>query len=70
MAALLTAPVTDKALLLAAIEAAVYIRPREAKPLLLELTDSDDAEIADAASNAAMMATSPFDDEFEDDSEL
>ena len=38
VSALLTAPDTDKVLLLAAIEAAVAIRPREAEPLLAELT--------------------------------
>ena len=70
VASLLAAPVTDKALLLAAIEAAPTIRPREAEPLLADLSDSDDVEIADAASNAMMMATAPFDDEFDDDSEL
>ena len=63
-------PVTDKALLLAAIEAAVAIRPREAEPLLADLSDSDDVDIADAATTAMMMATAPFDDEFDDDSEL
>ena len=70
VAALLAAPVTDKTLLLAAIEAAVSIRPREAEPLLADLSDSDDVDIADAASNAMMMATAPFDDEFDDDTEL
>lgn len=65
VSALLAAPVTDKALLLAAIEAAVAIRPREAEPLLADLSDSDDVEIADAASNAMMMATPPFDDDSE-----
>ena len=70
VAGLLAAPATDKTLLLAAIEAAVAIRPREAEPLLADLSDSDDVEIADAASNAMMMATAPFDDEFDDDSEL
>ena len=70
VSALLAAPDTDKPLLLAAIEAAVSIRPREAEPLLDDLSDSDDVEIADAASNAMMMATAPFDDEFDDDSEL
>ena len=70
VSALLTAPATDKELLLAAIEAALAIRPREAEPLLAELSDSDDTDIADAASNAMMMATSPFDDDFDDESEL
>ena len=70
VSALLAAQDTGKELLLAAIEAAVYIRPQEAKPLLLELSDSDDPEIADAAGSAMMMATAPLDDEFDDDSEL
>ena len=70
VSALLTAPDTDKALLLAAIEAAVAIRPREAEPLLAELSDSHDADIADAAGSAIMMATDPFDDDFDDESEL
>lgn len=70
VSALLTTQDTDKALLLAAVEAAVYIRPHEARPLLLELSDADDPEIADAASSAMMMAAPPFDDEFDDDSEL
>ena len=70
VSALLTAPATDKVLLLAAIEAAGAIRPREAEPLLAELIDSDDTDIADAADNAMMMATSPFDDDFDDESEL
>ena len=65
VSALLAAPDTDKALLLAAI------RPREAEPLLAELTDShdtdisDDADNADNADNAIMIATDPFDDESE-----
>ena len=70
VSALLTAPDTDKALLLAAIEAAAAIRPREAEPLLAELTDSHDTDIADAADSAIMMATDPFDDDFDDESEL
>ena len=70
VSALLAAHGTDKALLLAAIEASASIRPQEAKPLLAELSDSHDADIADAADNAMMMASAPFDDEFDDDSEL
>ena len=70
VSALLTTQDTEKALLLAAVEAAVYTRPHEARPLLLELSDADDPEIADAASSAMMMAAPPFDDEFDDDSEL
>ena len=70
VSALLTAPDTDKALLLAAIEAAAAIRPQEAMPLLAELSDSDDTDISDAADNAIMMSTDPFDDDFDDESEL
>ena len=70
VSALLTAPATDKVLLLAAIEAAGAIRPQEAEPLLAELIDSDDIDISDAADNAMMMASSPFDDDFDDESEL
>ena len=70
VSALLAAPNTDKALLLAAIEAGVAIRPQEAEPLLADLSDSHDAEIADAAGSAMMMAAPPFDDEFDDDFEL
>ena len=70
VSALLTAPATDKVLLLAAIESAVAIRPREAEPLLADLSDSHDVDISDAADNAMMMASSPFDDDFDDESEL
>ena len=70
VSALLSAPNTDKALLLAAIDAAVSINPHEAKPLLAELTDSQDTDIADAADIAMMMAATPFDDAFDHESEL
>ena len=70
VSALLSAPDTDKALLLAAIDAAVSINPHEAKPLLAELTDSQDTDIADAADSAMMMASSPFDHDLDDQSEL
>ena len=71
VSALLAAPHTDKALLLAAIEAAAYICPHEAEPLLLALSDSDDAEIAAAAGDAAMMAAAGVDveDELDEDAE-
>ena len=71
VSALLSAPDTDKSLLLAAIEAAAYICPQEAEPLLLELSDSADAEIAVAAGDAAMMAAAGVeaDDELDDDAE-
>jgi hypothetical protein len=47
---------TPKPLLLAAIEAAGSIRPHEAVPLLRDLAESRDQEIADAAEEAIMMA--------------
>jgi hypothetical protein len=49
---LLTAKDTDKALLLAAIEAAPYVNPEEAEPLLSEFIDSEDDEIVEAAEEA------------------
>jgi len=61
----------DKPLLLAAIEAAVSVRPLAAVEFLTELTDSQDEDIADAAFEALAMAEDPlaFDDEddYEDD---
>ena len=66
VSALLVAPGIDKALLLAAIEAGATICPQEAEPLLLELGDSDDAEIAAAAMDAAMRAEAAIEDEFEE----
>jgi hypothetical protein len=61
----------DKPLLIAAIEAAVSVRPQAAVGLLTELTDSEDEDIADAAFEALAMAEDPsaFDDEDEDDPE-
>ena len=59
---------TPKPLLLAAIGAVASIRPSEAGPILVDLSDSDDEEIAEAATEAmAMAATGP--DE-EDDEEV
>ena len=66
-------PETDKDLLLAAIEAVGSIRPREAGPILVDFTDSDDEEIAEAAEDAMMMADAAsksldtFEEEDEDD---
>jgi hypothetical protein len=56
---------TDKALLLAAIEAAAAVRPDEAGPLLVELTDSEDDDIVDAAHEAMAMAEAAASDDFE-----
>lgn len=71
VSALLSAPDTDKSLLLAAIEAAAYICPQEAEALLHELSDSADAEIAAAAGDAAMMAAAGIEaeDELDEDAE-
>jgi len=57
---------TDKALLLAAIEAVAIIRPEEASEILLDLTESDDEEIVDAAHEAIAM-TEPWGDEDDED---
>jgi len=68
VAALLTSEATEKSLLLAAIEAAVWIRPREAKRILIDLADSDDEEIAEAVSDASMeQGPDELDDEEEED---
>lgn len=52
---------TDKPLLLAAIDAVVNIRPRDAGVILVDLTHSDDEEIAEAASEAMVMAEGTLD---------
>jgi hypothetical protein len=54
--ALLSSARTEKRLLLAAIEAAVSIRPQEAVEALADLADSEDEEIAAAADEALEMA--------------
>jgi hypothetical protein len=56
VAALLSSPDTEKRLLLAAIEAAATIRPREAAEALLALADSEDEEVAAAVGEALAMA--------------
>ncbi len=48
--------VSDKRLLLAAIEAIANIRPREAAMLLLDLTDDEDDDIVEAAHEALVIA--------------
>jgi HEAT repeats len=60
--ALVNDPATPKALLLAAIEAVGSIRPQEAGEILVELSDSDDDEIAEAADEAMMMAQTTSDE--------
>ena len=56
VADLLCSPDTDKSLLLAAIEAAPAVRPREATAILMDLVDSGDEDIASAADEAVAMA--------------
>ncbi len=67
---LITGGTADKALLLAAIEAAARIRPDEAGAILVDLTVADDDNIADAAHEAIAMAElddDEPDDELDDD---
>ena len=67
VAALLTSAGTSKDLLLAAIEASATIRPREAGALLVDLADSEDEDIADAASEAMSMAEGLSDSESDEE---
>jgi hypothetical protein len=56
VAALIRPPTSDKALLLAAIEAVASIRPEEASELLARLLESPDEDIALSADEAINMA--------------
>ncbi len=58
---LLTAPGTDRDLFLAAIEASPFVSPKKALPVIQELADSDDEEIAEAADEALSMFESEDD---------
>jgi hypothetical protein len=70
VAALVTDPATPKPLLLAAIEAVPGIRPQEAGVLLVDLADSDDEEIAEAADEALSEAESlSAEDEYDEEDE-
>jgi hypothetical protein len=53
---------TEKPLMLAAIEAAANINLPEAVDILMELTDSDDEEIAEAAEEALAIAGTSYED--------
>jgi hypothetical protein len=66
VAALVTAPDTSKALLIAAIEAVSTIRPREAGELLIDLVHSDDEDIAEVAEEAMSMAEGLSDEDFDE----
>ena len=67
IAAVIAAGESDKPLLLAAIEAATYIRPQEAVAILRDLMDSDDEDIVEAVYEAMAMAELPLDDEYFDE---
>jgi len=62
-------PDTPKRILLAAIGAAGSIRPAEAGMVLVDLADSDDEDIAEAADEAMMMAEGASAYEEEDEEE-
>ena len=67
--ALVTSKNTDKALLLAAIDALASIRPQEAGMILVDLTDSDDEDIVGAAHEAMAMAEAQSGEDFEGEDE-
>ena len=69
VADIVTSDDVDKDLLIAAIHAAVGIRPEEAVPLLADLSDSDDEDIAEAVHEAFAMTglLSEFDDPDDED---
>ena len=56
-----------KPLRLAAIAAVAGIRPAEARGILVDLANSDDKEIAEAADEAMGMAEAPSDEEDDDE---
>jgi hypothetical protein len=64
--ALITSKTTDKALLLAAIEGVVGIRPQEAPEILGDLLDSDDEDIVEAVHEALAMAEGLAEEDDED----
>lgn len=70
VAALLDPKRTDKALLLAAIEAAASIRPGEAAHTLIGLTNSSDEDIVEAAYEAMAMVEHPEGEEDLDDDDV
>ena len=65
--ALVTSEETEKSVLLAAIDAVAGIRPQEAGAILVDLTDSDDEDVVEAAYEAMAMAEEPRDDENDDE---
>lgn len=67
VARLLESDSTDKALLLAAIEAAGSIRPDEARAALGHLLDSDDEDIVGAVEEALAIAAAAAGDDLDED---
>ena len=63
VAALVTSKRTQKPLLLAAIAAVASIRPQQAGGILLGLSDADDEEIAEAASEAMALAEGTWEED-------
>ena len=55
----------DKPLLLASIDAVASIRPQETGMVLVDLTDSEDEEIVEAAHEAMAMAEASSGDKFD-----
>lgn len=60
---------TDKSLLFAAIDAAASIRPHEASEILVELIESDDEDIVEAAYDALGMAEALAVEDWDEDND-
>jgi len=67
IAGLIAAEETAKSFLLAAVDAAASIRPQEAAEILADLIDSDDEDIAEAASEAMGMAEALAGEDWDED---
>ncbi len=67
VSALVRSKTTDKQLLLAAIQAVACIRPQEAAELLVDLTDSADEDIVEAAYEALAIAEGSLDEDDDED---
>lgn len=70
IAGLIASEETEKSLLLAAIEAAGFIRPQEASETLGGLLESDDQDIVDAVYEALAMTEEIWDEEMDEDEVL
>ena len=67
IAALITSENTDKDTLLAAIESAAFIRPRETSEIISPLLEDDDEDIVDAVYEALAMAGELYEEDEDDD---